>query len=56
MSESNNSRIVGRDCILKANSCNDGHDRWMWLSLAQSWFLLAEAQEIAENTADKSAA
>jgi hypothetical protein len=30
----------------------------MWLSLAQSWFLLAEAQEIAEkkNTADKSAA
>ncbi len=56
MSESNDSRIIARDCIRKANSSNDNHDRGTWLFLAQSWALLADAQKIAENSADKSAA
>jgi hypothetical protein len=58
MSESSASRIEARECIRKANICDDGLDRWAWLDLAKSWLLLAETQEIAENTieADKSAA
>jgi hypothetical protein len=58
MSESNGSRIEARECIRKANSCDDSQDRWAWLVLAKSWLLLAEVQEIAENRteADKSAA
>jgi hypothetical protein len=58
MSESNDSRIEARECIRKANSCDDSQDRWAWLVLAKSWLLLAEVQEIAENRteADKSAA
>jgi hypothetical protein len=58
MSESNDSRIEARECIRKANSCDDSQDRWAWLVLAKSWLLLAEVHEIAENRteADKSAA
>jgi hypothetical protein len=58
MSESNDSRSEARECIRKANSCDDSQARWAWLVLAKSWLLLAETQEIAENTieADKSAA
>jgi hypothetical protein len=58
MSESNDSRIEARECIRRANTCDDSQDRWAWLVLAKSWLLLAKAQEIAENgiEADKSAA
>jgi hypothetical protein len=58
MSESNDSHIEARECIRKANSCDDSQDRWAWLVLAKSWLLLAKVQEIAENRteADKSAA
>jgi hypothetical protein len=59
MSESNDSRIEARECLRKANRCDDdSQDRWAWLVLAKSWLLLAEVQEIAENRteADKSAA
>jgi hypothetical protein len=58
MSESNDSRFEARECVRKANSCDDRQDRWAWLVLAKSWLLLAEVQEIAENRteADKSAA
>jgi hypothetical protein len=58
MSESNDSRIEARECIRKANSCDDSRDRWAWLVLAKSWLLLAQTQEIAESgiEADKSAA
>ena len=58
MSESNDSRTEARECIRKANSCDDSQDRWAWLVLAKSWLLLAGVQEIAENRteADKSAA
>jgi len=52
MSESNDSRIEVRECLRKANRCDDSQDRWAWLILAKSWALLAETQEIAEaNTA-----
>ena len=58
MSESGNSRIEAKECLRKANNCNDSEDRWAWLVLAKSWLALAEVQEIAENRteADKSAA
>src|SRR5215468_2093711 len=45
MSESSNSRIEVRECLRKANICNDGEDRWAWLTLARFWLLLAETQE-----------
>ena len=50
MSESNDSRIEARECLRKANSCNDSQNRWAWLVLAKSWLQLAQTQEIAENS------
>jgi hypothetical protein len=49
MSESNDSRIQARECIRKANRCDDSQNRWAWLVLAKSWLLLAGRQQIAEN-------
>ncbi len=49
MSESNDCRVEARECIRKANSCDDSQNRWAWLVLAKSWLLLAETQEIAKN-------
>jgi hypothetical protein len=50
MSESSsNSRIELRECLRKANTCNDSEDRWAWLTLARFWLLLAETQEVEEN-------
>ena len=49
MSESSNSRIEAKECLRKANSCNDRGDRWAWLMLARFWLLLAETQETEEN-------
>jgi hypothetical protein len=49
MSESNDSRIEAKECLRKANSCDDSQNRWAWLVLAKSWLLLAQTQEIAEN-------
>jgi len=49
MSESNDSRIEAKECLRKANSCDDSKNRWAWLVLAKSWLLLAQTQEIAEN-------
>jgi hypothetical protein len=49
MSESSNSRIEAKECLRKANSCNDSEDRWAWLMLARFWLLLAETQEAEEN-------
>ena len=51
MSESSsNSRIEVRECLRKANTCNDNsEDRWAWLTLARFWLLLAETQEAEEN-------
>ncbi len=58
MSESNVSRIEARECIRKANRCDDSQDRWAWLVLAKNWLLLAQTQEMLENgiETDKSAA
>jgi hypothetical protein len=50
MSESNDSRIEAAECLRRANSCDDSQDRWAWLLLAKSWLVLAETQEIAENS------
>jgi hypothetical protein len=52
MSESYDSRIEVRDCLRKANMCDDSQDRWAWLVLAKSWAFLAETQEIAEAKAN----
>jgi hypothetical protein len=49
MSESNDGRIEARECIRKANRCDDGRNRWAWLVMAKSWLLLADRQKIAEN-------
>ena len=49
MSESSNSHIEVRECLRKANICNDSEDRWAWLTLARFWLLLAEIQETEEN-------
>jgi len=46
---SSNSRIEVRECLRKANTCNDREDRWAWLTLARFWLLLAETQEVEEN-------
>jgi len=58
MSESNDSRIEARECIRKANRCDDSQERWAWLFLAKTWLLLAETQQVVEGgiEADKSAA
>jgi len=50
MSESNVSRIEARECLRKANRCDDSQNRWMWLVLAKSWLLLADVQEIADKS------
>ncbi len=50
MSESNDSRIEAAECLRKVNSCADSQERWAWVVLAKSWLLLAETQEIAENS------
>jgi hypothetical protein len=49
MSKSNDNRVEARECIRKANRCDDSQNRWAWLVLAKSWLLLADRQEIAEN-------
>ena len=49
MSESSNSRIEVRECLRKANICNDSEDRWAWVTLARFWLPLAETQEVEEN-------
>jgi len=49
MSESSNIRIEVRECLRKANICNDSEDRWAGLTLARFWLLLAETQEAGEN-------
>jgi hypothetical protein len=48
-SKSNDNRVEARECIRKANRCDDSQNRWAWLVLAKSWLLLADRQEIAEN-------
>jgi hypothetical protein len=48
MYASSDSRIKARECLRKANRCDDSQDRWAWLVLAKSWFLRAETQENAE--------
>ena len=55
MSESNDNRIEARECIRKANRCDDSQNRWAWLVLAKSWLLLADSQEIAEDGFEASA-
>ncbi len=50
MSESNDSRVEAAECLHKANNCGDSQERWAWVVLAKSWLLLAETQEIAENS------
>jgi hypothetical protein len=49
MSKSNDNRVEARECIRKANRCDDSQNRWAWLVLAKSWLLLADRQEIAES-------
>jgi hypothetical protein len=49
MSESSNSRSEAKECLRKANDCNDSEDRWAWLVLARFWLLRAETQELEEN-------
>jgi len=49
MSESNHSRMEARECLRKANSCDDSQDRRAWLVLAKTWLLLANIHEIVEN-------
>ena len=41
--------IEVRECLRKANTCNDSEDRWAWLTLARFWLLLAETQEVEED-------
>jgi hypothetical protein len=50
MSDCNDSRIEARECLRKANRCDDSQNRWVWLVLAKSWLLLADTQEIAEKS------
>jgi hypothetical protein len=50
MSESNDSRIQARECVRKAQSCNNSQERRAWLVLAQSWLQVANTQEIAEKS------
>ncbi len=52
MSESNDSRIEAAECLRKANRRGDSQERWAWFVLAKSWLLLAETQEIAENSVE----
>jgi len=52
-----NHRRCAEECVAMARSCEDGNDKSLWLTLAQSWLRLAEhvarveADSLAETAA-----
>jgi hypothetical protein len=47
MLESNDYRVEARECLSKANRCDNSLKRLVWLLLAKNCLLLAEIQETA---------
>jgi hypothetical protein len=56
MGTSPDHRRFAEECVVMAQSCKDANDKALWITLAQSWVLLAEHVARTHTRSDTAAA